>query len=221
MVTLTAKSVTAGKLGHRVEAMFRALRIILARNKKRAQRGTERRMIGICSLECNFKPEHRWYNPHFHILVPDEAIAELLLQEWLQLWGKRFTSRSGQHIRSVGNTEHDVCEVINYGTKTFTEPGATRKSKNKKPALVYIPAMDNIYNAFKGYRLFERFGFNCPKAPKKEKLPARWVKDVMKWAYHRPSGDWVNPDYEATLKGFEGQIRLQGVLEQELDLREE
>ena len=51
--------------------------------KKRHQRGKGIKLIGIKLLECNFNPAKQTYNPHFHLIVPNEEIAELLKSEWL------------------------------------------------------------------------------------------------------------------------------------------
>ena len=58
--------------------MNKAFSIIKERCKKRHQRGTGIQLIGIKSLECNFNPQKKTYNPHFHIIVPNKEIATLL-----------------------------------------------------------------------------------------------------------------------------------------------
>ena len=74
-ITLTSKSVRAPHLKKRVKDVLRAFKIITNRNKKRNQRGKGIKLIGIKSLECNFNPLKRIYNPHLHLVVANKEIG--------------------------------------------------------------------------------------------------------------------------------------------------
>ncbi|TWP23449.1 hypothetical protein ETU10_06890 [Apibacter muscae] len=157
------------------KGMYRAFSLILNRYKKRFQRGKAIQLIGIKSLECNFNPQRKTYNPHFHIITANLEIAEILKKEWLQIWKYKdnpnqiVVSPKAQFIRKVENLERDLIEVIKYGSKIFTEPDIKRKSKKQNSNLapmIYIQALDAIFTAMKGKRIFERFGFNLPKQPR-------------------------------------------------------
>ena len=65
--------------------MFKAFSLILGKYKKRYQRGKAIQLMEIKSLECNFNPQKKTYNPHFHIITANKKIAEALKEEWLQL----------------------------------------------------------------------------------------------------------------------------------------
>ncbi|TWP27880.1 hypothetical protein ETU08_09155, partial [Apibacter muscae] len=58
------------------KGMYRAFSLILNRYKKRYQRGKAIQLIGIKSLECNFNPQRKTYNPHFHIITANHKIAD-------------------------------------------------------------------------------------------------------------------------------------------------
>ena len=64
-LTLTIKAVSAQKLNSRLEAMIRGFRKIKDKHRKRYQRGKGIKLVGVKSLECNFNPKQRTYNPIF------------------------------------------------------------------------------------------------------------------------------------------------------------
>ena len=82
LVTLTARSVPAKSLNKRIDQMLQGFRMITNKYKTRHQRGKSIKLMGIRSLECNFNPKRRTYNPHFHIIVPNIETAEILKKEW-------------------------------------------------------------------------------------------------------------------------------------------
>lgn len=220
-VTLTVKACTEEKLNIWIDKMLRAFEFILNRCKKRHQRGKGIKLVGIKSLECNFNPLTKTYNPHYHIIVPNKEIAELLKKEWLIRWRPKdksvyrykFTSPNAQDIRPVDNLELALIETIKYGSKIFTEPDLQKKSKQKTKTspMIYARALDNILVAMKGKRIFERFGFNLPK-----NTPpiANWklVIDFENWIFSNNAADWINPDTGEALTGYLPPLELSYLL---------
>ena len=78
LVTLIAKSCYAKHLNSRMRAMKRAFLKICSKCKKQHQRGRGPKLIGIKSLECNFNPKTRTYNPNYHFIVPSWEIVILV-----------------------------------------------------------------------------------------------------------------------------------------------
>ncbi len=150
-VTLTVKSCKEEKLNRWVYGMKRAFEMIKNRCNKRYQRGKGIKLIGVKSLECNFNPIKKTYNPHFHLIVPNKEIAELLKKEWMEQWRPKnkneyrykFTTPAAQHIESVYNLETALIETIKYGSKIFTEPDLKKKSTQNTPPKIYARALDN------------------------------------------------------------------------------
>jgi len=70
--------------------MKRAFKRIYSKCKKRHQRSNRPKLLGIKSLEGNFNPKRRLYNPHYHIIVPTREVAILLKWEWMKLWPKEY-----------------------------------------------------------------------------------------------------------------------------------
>lgn len=220
-VTLTVKACKEEKLDLWIYGMLRAFELILNRCKKQHQRDNGIKLLGIKSLECNFNPARQTYNPHFHIIVPNKDVAELLKKEWLRQWRPKdksvyrykYTSPDAQDIRPVNNLEMTLIETIKYGSKIFTEPDLEKKSK--QPAAtspkIYARALDNILVAMKGKRIFERFGFNLPKSLP-QKVNPKLVVDFETWIFPSNAADWINPNTGETLTGYLPPLELSYLL---------
>lgn len=226
-VTLTVKSCKEGKLNRWVYGMFRAFELIKDRCNKRHQRGKGINLIGVKSLECNFNPIKKTYNPHFHLIVPSKEVAELLKTEWIKQWRPKnrneyrykFTNPAAQHIESVYNLETALIETIKYGSKIFTEPDLNKKSLLKTPPKIYARALDNILVAMKGYRIFERFGFNLPKYSI-IKHTSKLVEDFEIWSFPNDASDWINPQTGETLTGYLQPKELSYLLNECIDIEQ-
>lgn len=213
-VTLTVKSCKAKNLNKWIEGMLRAFELIHNRCKKRHQRGLGIKLIGIKSLECNFNPKMKTYNPHYHIIVPNKEVAELLKKEWIYQWKSDktlFTTSKAQYIRPVKNLEHDIIETIKYGSKIFTEPDLNKQSKQSVKPMIYAYALDNILVAMKGKRIFERFGFNLPQQPSK-KYTSKLVVNFETWVFPSDASDWINPETGESLTGYLQPLELSYLL---------
>lgn len=215
-VPLTIKAVNAPRLPAMIKAMNRAFRLLKAKHAKRSERGTGQKLVGLKSLECNFNPKTKTYNPHFHLLVPSREMAEMVIDEWLRLWTKKYTHRDAQDCRKVEDTEKDLIEVIKYEAKLFTEPEGKRRPSKKDTAKIYVRALDNIYAALKGSRIIDRFGFSLPKK-QKEPTPCQLTADCMPWLYDLRSRDWLNEEHESTLTAYTPGHELETILQNNLD----
>jgi hypothetical protein len=217
-VTLTAKSCTAKYLDIRMEKTIEAFQIIKERCKKKNQRGKGPKLVGIRSLECNFNPERRSYNPHFHVLVPSEEIANLLVDEWLRLWTTDFSIRNAQNIRKVDNTERDLIEIVKYGSKIFTESEVKRNtSRQNRTYRIYVFALYNIISSMRGLRLLERFGFDLPVNKTQESKTSIQFTDYEELHYYLEIMDWINEDTGEPLSGFKPTFELQNMLAHRID----
>ncbi len=213
-ITLTVKAVTARNLNKWVKGMNKAFKIILNRCKKRHQRGKGIKLIGIKSLECNFNPKRKTYNPHFHIIVPNKEIADLLKREWMQQWNRTSTlhaSSKAQFIRKVENLERDLIETIKYGSKIFTEPDIKNKKGSVFAPIIYAKALDNIFVAMKNQRIFERFGFNLPQQKKKEPS-IKLIFDFKTFIFSSNTTDWIDEDTGECLTGYTQPVELEYLL---------
>lgn len=208
-VTLTAKSVPARSLKKRMAQMIEGFGIIKERFKKRNQRGKTGKFFGIKSLECEFNAEKKTYNPHFHIIVDGEEMANALVKEWINLCTKnghpdfrKFASRKGQFAERVYSNKSALIEIVKYGSKIFTEPDLKKKSTQKNSAQIYVRSLDNILSAMKGLRIFERFGFNLPRSEKIEKVNSQVLENYEEWKYETKEVNWVNAETEKVISDY-------------------
>ncbi|PLW99249.1 MAG: hypothetical protein C0591_03090 [Marinilabiliales bacterium] len=223
-VTLTVKSCKADKLDRWVWGMKRAFELIHNRCKSRYRRGKGIKIMGIKSLECNFNPKAKTYNPHFHIIVPNKATAQLLKKEWVKQWRPKnkheyrykYTNPGAQDIRPVKDLERDLVETIKYGSKIFTDPDMKKRGNRKKPPMIYARAFYNILSAFRHERLFDRFGFNLPTNMPYE-CNVRMVEEYEEWIFPHSATDWVNPNTGETLTGYITPHELSYLLNERID----
>ncbi|SHG26358.1 protein rep [Flagellimonas flava] len=193
-LTLTVKSCNANNLSLYIKKFIIGFSRITSKYRKRHQRGRGKLLMGIRSLECNFNPVKKTYNPHFHIITKDKETAELLLEEWLRLWTRKFAKRQAQNLQKVYNLESGLIEIIKYGSKIFTEPDLKKRSKTKDAGRIYIKALDTILKAMKGKRIFDRFGFNTFSTVGKKKSVTQLLSNFREWEYCSERCDWINVD---------------------------
>ncbi len=200
-----------------LQAMIRGFKRISGKYRKHNQRGKGIRLMGVKSLECCFNPITSTYNPHFHLVVANKEIAETVVNEWLALWTRKYTIHAAQNYQPVKNLGKALIEIIKYGSKIFTEPYVNDKANTRNSANIYTAALYNIFEAMKGLRIFERFGFDLPKDTKRERTGARVVNDYAKWVFVAKCYDWLNTENELTLSGFVPDTGLVNLLENDID----
>jgi hypothetical protein len=215
-LTLTVKAVKAHLIRSRIEEINSRFNTIKAKYRKRNERGTDIKLMGLKTIECNFNPIFQTYNPHIHLIVPSFKITKILLAEWLQTWGKKLATPGAQYYRKVKDREKDLVEIIKYEAKIITEPALDRNTGKQSQATIYARALDNIYAAMKGCRLIDRFGFDCPKRPKK-KVEEHLVQDCHFWEYHSKSMNWLSSEHESTLTNFVPSAQLIEILEHNIN----
>ena len=163
--------------------------------------------MGIKSLECNFNAAKRTHNPHLHIIVANKDMAEIIIAEWLKLCTPKFALRVAQDMKPVEDRERQLIELVKYGSKIFTEPDVTAKSRMKADRDIYVGALDNIFTAMKGHR----FGFNLPKRERQTK--GTLLSEYEAWEYDPRSFDWLQTDIEIGISGYQPPPELVNLLE--------
>ena len=219
LITLTAKAVKASRLSWQIKNFKVAFKRIKDRLNKRYERGKGIPIMGIKSLECNFNPILKTYNPHFHLIVPNEAVGHLLIEEWEKTWNTQdlLVSEKAQDCRKIFNNEKALIEVVKYGAKIFTDPEMKGKGKSNIPPVIYAAAMYNIFSALKGNRLFDRFGFNIPKPKCKVKYKSKFLTEYEEMTFDKNLNDWVNEKTGELLTGYVPTAQLDFLLGQHID----
>ena len=214
-VTITVKSCKA----HQLDAYFKNLqntfRKIKEKYKKKELRGTGIKLVGIRSLESNYNPVKKTYNPHFHLIVANEEMAKIIVSEWYSRSKKGYVNLEAQNIQRIWDLEKKLLEIVKYGCKIFTEPNE-KTEENTTSSYIYIKALDTIYKAMKGKRLFERFGFNNPKNDAKEPINNKASNNAKYWEFELKNNDWLN-NSEEVLTNYKIPSRLSAILENNLN----
>lgn len=216
-VTLTVKAVSHKRLRDVMKCMTDEFRQIVETYRKRHQRGKGEKLVGIRSLESNFNPARRTYNPHFHVIVANKEMADILVREWLKRSKPDWTYWKAQKAERVYDNERAIIEVVKYGSKIFTEPDVNKKAQAKGKEVMYVKALSNIFSAMKGLRIFDRFGFNLPKTEKMVE-GARVVTDYQEWHYDMANYGWVN-DQGENLTGYLPDAVLLMLLGERVDVQ--
>ncbi|MEO5685664.1 MAG: hypothetical protein ABIQ88_23655 [Chitinophagaceae bacterium] len=217
LVTLTIKSVPFYRLNSVMKCMMSEFRAIVETCRKRNQRGKGIKLIGIRSLESNFNPAKKTYNPHFHCIVANKLMAEILVNQWQERSRPGWTNYQCQNITAIFNNLTALIEVVKYGSKIFTEPDVTKRSKRNGSEQIYVAALNNIFHSMKGLRIFERFGFDLPKQTIGNTAPAAVVRDYCEWLFHPEFYDWLNVENGNPLTNYHPSKELLNLLNTNID----
>ena len=196
-VTLTVPNVEAFDLKESIDLMQSMFQRIKNRINKRARRGSGNKLKGVRKLEIIYKPLRNDFNQHYHLIVEGGENARLLRTYWLKEYNNSPFVKSGrwgpankaaQDITVAD--DNSVKELFKYFTKVISESW-------KGDRMIYVDAMDILFNAVKGRRVFQNFGFkvdNAELTDEEEALAAKAGRDQA-----IGSAEWNNKhDWEVT-----------------------
>lgn len=221
-LTLTIKAPKADDLSIWLDKMENAMQTIIGRYRKRHQRGKGIKLVGLRSLECNFNPIERTYNPHFHLILPNLEIADTLLREWPLYWNDpKICTKGAQDNRRVKahRKTEQLIELVKYGTKIFTVEDTKAKNRKGLPHHLYVAALYNIFVAMKGRRLFERFGFNLPRQTANKQRIKKQVDNYTEYRFNPKLNDWTNVETSQQLSNYVLPPELNDLLENRIDTK--
>jgi len=216
-LTLTVKACKAHQLKGYINSMLKTFQKITEKHRKRHQRGKGLKLVGVKSLESNFNPSKKTYNPHFHIITKEKWMAEAIKKEWLERSKKGYAAHWCQKLIPVTNLETGLIEIIKYGSKIFTEPDLKKRAKETETAHIYLKALDTILSAMKGKRIFDRFGFNAPNENKPQQYPAKLLADYIEWEYDVKNSDWIDTGTGEVFTDYKMPSHLQAILENNIN----
>jgi len=200
-VTLTIPNVPADKLLSAIDSLgaeFRKVKEVFYRQHRRKKRDTP--LIGFRKLECTYNPERHDYHPHYHIIVRGEEMAKELLAEWLNRYPEAV--EEAQNVQKADDAS--VMELFKYFTKLIT------KTKGKGSAVLIRP-LDIIFQAMKGRRTFQNFGFKheivedelISEEAKRlaEEIEGEAITVVYEWVQELT--DWIEKQSGGVLTGYQ------------------
>jgi len=141
-VTLTAPTIKKGDLKQEIQNYLDAFVRIKDRLRKQ---GTK--IKGIRKLEITYNPRKNWYHPHLHLVIEGKENAEKLRDYWLESF--KNANIKAQDVQPAD--EKSLKELFKYFTKITAD--------NRDEPTITLPALDAIFAAVKGRRVFQSFGF--------------------------------------------------------------
>lgn len=150
------------------------------------------------------------------MIVSSKEAEELIISEWLEKCTSAFAVRSAQNMRKVIDINHDLVEIIKYGSKIFTDPTMKKKTQSKISPYIYAAAFHNIIGAMSGHRIFERFGFQLPFRTKETKMTL--ITDYNQLVFVPEKFDWVSSETAELLTGYQPSDELMAILENNINL---
>jgi hypothetical protein len=197
-VTLTIRNVPGEDLGAALGEMlaqFAAVRRGITRTDKLVVKA-------IRKLECTHNQHRGDYHPHFHAIVEGRAVADALRKRWVKAWGDR-AEFVAQDVRAA--TPGSAHELFKYFTKLATKAGGGKTE--------YIPAaaLDVIFQAMRGRRVWQPVGFTAPATVDEEDeigtdgdtdAPSE-AGEGAEWEWEQAQHDWVDYRTGELLTGFE------------------
>lgn len=199
-LTLTTKSCKSNELESQIAMQKKEFNKIIDKYEKRYKVGKSIKIVCLRTHESNFNPIKEWYNPHFHIITKNRAVAMLLMQEWIKALGNKKAKRSGQDIRQIKDLDYHLIETIKYGTKIFTDPEMKKGFVSKKK-VIYIRAMYNVLKAFEGKKIISSYGFKLPNQVKEPKTETKLLNS-SNLVYMPIHHDWINKETGSMLTRF-------------------
>jgi len=203
-VTLTIPNCKGKDLPCTIDLMQQTFNKIHAKLKKQFQRKQRDKIVGLRKLECTYNPTRNDYHPHYHLIINGKENATDILNEWLQRLPA--TKRKAQDLQMADSKASK--ELFKYFTKVVT----TIKDKNGevKDRKIYADAMDVIFNAIKGKRTFQNFGFKALKVESEDldkPMEIERIIEEVEWV--QELGDWAHSDGEL----FTGHIPSKSMTE--------
>jgi hypothetical protein len=188
LVTLTIKAVPGQELKDKIDVMMGDFRKIHRTLKKRHQRGTLSKFVGVRKVECNYNAAAKTFNPHFHVLVQGQEVANALLQEWLSRHDPDLVNPLAQDVRPAD--QNSIIEVFKYQTKLIGFKD--EKSRGQDRADCINPeALDTIFRAMRGRRTFQTYGGIKKVSEDVEEILAQEIEGVPE-----ASTEWIWVDHD-------------------------
>ena len=182
LVTLTVPNCKAGDLKETIYNMYESFKQVKRYVKTNYNRKLiDFKLIGVRKIECTYNSIRNDYHPHFHIIVKTKEMAEVLHDQWLVR--QPSANIKGQDIRKADTA--CLQELFKYMTKVI--------SKTKNESIIYADSLDVIFNAMKGRRVLQNFGFVLPKIIDEDeivKTTSEMIQAVYEW--QAEANDWVD-----------------------------
>lgn len=193
-VTLTFPNVGGHDLRKEIKGMYASFKRITDRLKKRGVK-----LRGIRKLECTHNPSRGNFNPHYHLLIEGLSNARAVVQEWLKEYPD--ASPKAQYIEAAN--DGTIMELMKYFTKILP----SKKSRATGKLEINAKALDTMFQAMQGVRVFQPFGISKHISEEIEELEKKEYDVVEQeyaiWVWEQDVADWLGFESYEPLTGFE------------------
>ena len=169
--------------------------------------------VGVRKLECTYNEQRGDYHPHYHVIVDGAEQAERLRALWLRRW-KGAAVADAQDVRRCD--VDGMMELFKYFSKLVTR---TRKGGRT----VNVRALDVMFQAMRGRRVWQPFGFQLPKDVEEsiegEKLEVtgsvafKRQGERVYWDWSQDAADWIDRETGESLSEYEPGERFRAFVE--------
>ena len=194
-VTLTIPNVPAEELHTAIRTMAAEIRRI--QNHVFRKRGAP--VSGVRKLEVTYNPKRNDFHPHYHLIVSGGQAARDLVSEWLKTWPT--AKRAAQDVRPADMNA--TMELFKYFTKVLTD------------GTVYASALDVIFQAMRGLRVFQPMGIRKDISEDIEEIQAEVYRDLEERETHWSwiSTDWIDRTTGEVLSDYTPSASLKKLIE--------
>lgn len=211
LVTLTVPNCNGDWLPEYLRMMCYYFAKIKQSFYRQYKRGKLPKFTGIRKLECTYNPKANSFHPHFHLIVNDKALAELLIEKWLK--HLHYAKRPAQDVRKAN--ANACMELFKYFTKVVS--GGSKTCPERK---VYADAMDTIFNAMRGRRVFQPFGMNVSaEAQTDSAVDISEVIDIAQW--DTALADWYSMATGEALTNYTPSGSFRDLVERKIIVRKD
>lgn len=200
LVTLTVPNCSGEDLAGTIAEMLKVFT-----SCKRAIQRAGGALVAVRKTECTYNRQRGDYHPHFHVLVCGREAAEGLRRLWVDRW-KGAAVWDAQDVRPCDRG--GVLELFKYFTKLLT-PAV----KGSRRGVMPVEALDTIFRAMRGRRVWQSVGFTLPKELEEEiegetlevTGSAAFKRETERvfWEWHQELADWVDSETGESLSEYE------------------
>jgi plasmid rolling circle replication initiator protein Rep len=194
LVTLTFPNVEGHQLRSEIKEMYASFRRIKDRMKKRGFK-----LKGLRKLECTHNPTTGKFHPHYHLMIEGKDHASMVVKEWLKEYPE--AKREAQDLKPADN--NSIMELMKYFTKVLP----SKKSGVTGKLEINAKALDTMFQAMEGVRIFQPFSITKHVSEEIEELEKAEYDIVEQkhglWIWEQDCADWIDIISYDSLAGYE------------------
>lgn len=201
LVTLTVPNCAGGQV---LRDTITRMLDVFTRCKRSIKRTGCMDFRGVRKLEVTYNVRRKDYHPHLHVIVEGREQGEELRRLWLHHF-RGVADAKAQDVRACDMG--GIAEIFKYFTKLLTKVGKGKRG------VAPLMALDTIFQAMKGRRVWQPVGFTLPKEIEQEIEGEEMVvsgtpafkrqAERVYWEWVQDVADWVDRETGEALSEYE------------------